>query len=648
MSPVAPAGSPFAGQTSAQSNRAAGLPFAGIPPELVARVSAVEAREPEHAEPAVHYRADAHEEAPFTLGQFIAPHRRRMLLALLLVSIAALASQAGPRLLTWAIDHGVMARDFEVLVAAFVAYLVAIGVSIGTSHLRIRYTGELGLRLMFELRIRVFSHLQRLSLDFYTEQRAGRLMTRMTSDIDALATLFQDGLVELMVQALTLLIITAVLLTMNVKLTLIMLLAVIPTLGALTFWYRRASDRGYGVVRDRIADVLSDLSESLAGIRVITAFNRSRHNTIHHRNVVGSYFDANVDMAYVGAIYGPGSELIGLAGQLVMLLVGGRMVLTGELSVGELTAFILYLSAFFAPIQQLVQLYSNYQSGQAAARKLRELLATRPSVAEKPGAKALPPLEGHIRLEHVRFGYGENDAVLDDLDLTVEPGEILAVVGATGAGKSTVAKLVARFYDPQAGRVLVDGHDVRDVTLESLRGQLGVVPQEPFLFHGTVRDNVSFGRPDASEADVLAACHAVGLDEALARMPLGLDSPCFERGAALSAGERQLIALARAVLAQPRVLLLDEATSNVDMQSEARIERALDGLLGGRTAIIIAHRLATARRAHRIAVIDRGRVIESGSHEQLLAREGAYASMYATWVRGARPLAGGARSARQP
>jgi ATP-binding cassette subfamily B protein len=634
MRPLAPAGSPFAGQTSAESNRAAGLPFAGVPPELAGRIGAIEAREPERPLPQVDFRADGPDVAePFTLRRFLAPHRTGMLLSLLLVVIATLASQAGPRLLAFAIDHGVLARNFSVLIWAFAAYLVAIALSIATSYLRIRYTGDLGLRLMYDLRVRVFSHMQRLSVDFYTGQRSGRLMTRMTSDIESLATLFQDGLIDLMVQGLTLVIIAAVLLKMNVQLTLVMLLLVIPALCALTFWYTRASDQGYGVVRDRIADVLTDLSESLSGIRLIASFNRGRHNAIHHRNVVGRYFDANAKMAGVGAIYGPGTELVGLAGQLAMLLYGGRMVLAGELSLGALTAFILYLSAFFAPIQQLVQLYSTYQSGQAAVLKLRELLATAPSVTQRPGALVLPPLEGHVRLEHVHFGYTDQTPVLHDVTLSVEPGEILAVVGATGAGKSTIAKLITRFYDPQAGRVLIDGHDVRDIDLRSLRGQLGIVPQEPFLFHGSVRDNVTFGRPDASEDDVLEACRAVGLDDVLARMPRGLETPCFERGASLSAGERQLIALARAVLARPRVLLLDEATSNVDMQSEARIERALDSVLGGRTAIVIAHRLTTARRAHRIAVIDAGRVVEVGTHAELVAHEGAYAAMYAAWIR---------------
>ncbi len=630
-----PAGSPFAGQSSAQTSRAAGLPFAGIPPELLAGVKKIEAREPVHPEPGVDFRPDAFDREPFTLFRFLAPHRGGLLVALLLVVVATAASQAGPRLLAWAIDHGILAHRFHVLVWAFAAYLVAIALSIFASYGRIRYTGTLGQSLMYELRLRVFAHLQRLSLDFYTEERAGRLMTRMTSDIESLSNLFQDGLVDLMVQALTLVVITAVLLSMNVQLTLIMLVLVVPGMVGMTYWYTRASDRCYGQVRDRIADVLSDLSESLAGIRLIAAFNRRTHNAIHHRNVVGDYYQANLATAGIGALYTPASEVIGVIGQLAILLIGGRMVLAHQLTLGGLTAFLLYLSAFFAPIQQLVQLYSTYQSGQAAVRKLRELLGTHPSVEQASDALPLPPIEGRIELRHVDFGYGSGALVLQDVSLQVQPGEILALVGPTGAGKSTIAKLITRFYDPQQGSVLVDGHDLRRVTLESLRSQLGVVPQEPFLFHGSIRDNVTFGKPDASEQELSDACRAVGLDEVVARLPQGLDAPCFERGASLSAGERQLIALARAMLARPRVLVLDEATSNVDMQSEARIERALDHVLGGRTAIVIAHRLATARRASRIGVIDGGKLVEIGSHDELLRKGGRYAEMYATWVRGA-------------
>jgi len=511
-------------------------------------------------------------------------------------------------------------------------YLATIGVTVLASYGRIAFTGRLGETLMFELRLRVFAHFQRLSLDFFTEEKAGRLMTRMTSDIDALTTLFQDGLVNLAVQGLTLVVIAVVLFVMSPTLAAIMILGVVPVMVAMTLWFRSASDRGYLVVRDRIAEVLADLQESLSGIRIIAAHNRRAHNVVHHDNVVGAHRDANLYTSRVGAIYGPGTEAVGVMGQALILLIGGKMVLDGSLSLGELTAFVLYLTAFFAPIQQLVQLYNTYQQGQSAVTKLRDLLATEPSVAEAPDATELPAIAGSVDLDHVTFGYSSDVVVLRDVDLHIAAGETFALVGPTGAGKSTIAKLVTRFYDPLAGTVRIDGHDLRAVTFDSLRRQLGVVPQEPFLFAGTIRDNVAFARPDASDDEVLEACTAVGIDDLIERLPDGIDSVVHERGSSLSSGERQLLALARAFLARPRVLVLDEATSNLDLRSEAKIERALDVLLDGRTAIIIAHRLATAMRADRIAVVDRGGIVELGSHDELVALGGQYAEMYATWI----------------
>jgi ATP-binding cassette subfamily B protein len=385
-------------------------------------------------------------------------------------------------------------------------------------------------------------------------------------------------------------------------------------------------------VRDRIAALRSDLQESLAGIRVITAANRRRQNVARHTNIVGDHLDANLATARATAIYAPGSEALGLVAQAVLLAVGGALVLDDRLSIGELAAFLLFLTAFFAPIQTLVQLYNQYQQGGAAVEKLRELLATEPSVPEADDAVDLPPIQGAIELDGVDFAYGPDTApVLHGVDLRIEPGEVIAVVGPTGAGKSTIAKLVTRFYDPTAGVVRIDGHDLRTVTLGSLRHQLGVVPQEPFLFNGTIRDNIAFARPDAPDDEVRAACTAVGLDDLLDRLPDGLDTPVHERGSSLSAGERQLLALARAFLARPRVLVLDEATSNLDLRSEATIERALDVVLEGRTAIIIAHRLATAMKADRIAVVDEGGIIELGTHDELVARGGHYAALHRAW-----------------
>ncbi len=619
------------GPTSVQANAQAGLPYANVPGHLVGRVEEVLDREPNHPEPEVAFEQRRRVVRRFSLRSFLWPHRRRLAVATLLVMVEAALVNLGPFLVRIGIDDGIRPGDKSVLVVAALAFVAAVIISAAAGYARMAFTGRLGERLMYELRIRVFSHFQRQSLDFFTKEKAGVLMTRMTSDIDALSTLFQEGLVQFVVQFTTLLAITVYLLFLNVRLTIILLLLVIPVTVANTLWFRRAAQVGYLRVRDRIADVLSDLQESLAGIRIIAATNRRAHNVLRHRNVVNEHRRANLFMARAQSAYGSSSEAIGIAVQAVLLLLGGRMVLRGELSIGELTAFVLFLTRFFAPVQTLVQLFNQYQQGGAAITKLRDLFDTEPSVMEAADAVALPPIEGGIELRDVTFGYDPDVPVLHDINLRIAPGEVLAVVGPTGAGKSTVAKLITRFYDPGSGVVAIDGHDLRGVTLASLRRQLGVVPQEPFLFNASLRANIAFADPDADDAAIEAAVAEVGLSDLVAALPHGLDSPVHERGTSLSAGERQLLALARAFLAQPRVLVLDEATSNLDLASETVIEHALDVVLEGRTAIIIAHRLATAMRADRIAVVDDGRIIELGSHDELVAQGGHYAAMFATW-----------------
>ncbi|HEX4220202.1 MAG TPA: ABC transporter ATP-binding protein, partial [Acidimicrobiales bacterium] len=427
-------------------------------------------------------------------------------------------------------------------------------------------------------------------------------------------------------------VITVVLFTTNVELAAITVFLIIPVLVVTSIWFKRASERGYDRVRDGIANVLADLSESLHGVRIVTAHNRQRQNVIHHRNVVGAYRDANNYTAHVNALYGPGTQMLGVLGQGALLAIGGEMVLHHTLSLGALVAFFLYLNRFFQPIQLLVQQYNTYQQGQSSVIKLRALLETKPTVLESPEAVELPPIEGEIVFDHVSFGYDPDVPVIEDVDIRIAPGETVAFVGPTGAGKSTLAKLVTRFYDPTTGRVLIDGHDLRDVTMVSLRRQLGVVPQEPFLFAGTIGDNIAFARPEATDEEINEAVQRVGLAEVIDRTPEGIDTVVHERGQTLSSGERQLIALGRAFLTRPRVLVLDEATSNLDLQSETMIEAALDVLLENRTAILIAHRLSTAMRADRIVVVDEGRVIEVGPHAELIALGGRYAEMYATWI----------------
>jgi len=434
------------------------------------------------------------------------------------------------------------------------------------------------------------------------------------------------------IQALTVTVVTVVLFSYNPTLAVILLAMILPPLITLTLWFRTVSQAGYATVRDRIADVLADLSENLAGVRVIAAMNRRLVNARQHRRVVGDYLDANLYTARAGAIYGPAVEGVGIAAQGFVLLIGGWMVLDDRLTIGELTAFVLFVTTFFAPIQQLVQLYNTYQQGQSALHKMAQILATDPSVADHPDSIELPSIDGRVELDKVTFSYDGETDVLRDIVLRIEPGETFALVGPTGAGKSTIAKLITRFHDPTAGAVRIDDHDLRDVTQESLRSQLGVVPQEPFLFHGSVRDNVAFAHPEADDETIATALRQVGLDEIVDQLPDGVDTLVHERGVSLSAGERQLLALARAFIARPRVIVLDEATSSLDLRSEAHIERALDGLLEGRTAILIAHRLATAMKADRIAVIDDASIVELGSHDELVAAGGRYAQMYATWM----------------
>jgi ATP-binding cassette, subfamily B, bacterial len=622
-------GAAFGGGQAAGRN--AGLPFAGVPSEMREGVERIVANEPPFDDEHVPFSHVDYDRRRLTLRRFLAPHRWAMLGGLFLVLFETAAMQAGPILTQIGIDHGIAEKNKTVIIVVSIAYFVALGINVIASSLRISWTGRVGQNLMYHLRTRIFAHFQRLSVDFFTKSKAGVLMTRMTSDLESLTQLFQEGLVQMVVQGMTMVFVAAVLFYYNATLAAITLFAVLPPLVVTTIWFRNASDRGYNDVRDRIADLLSHLQESLSGIRIITAYNRQRFNIAEHRNVAARYRGANNYTATVGAIYGPGAEIIGLFGQILILLVGGNMVLDGTLSIGELSAFVLSLNTFFAPIQQLVQLYDTFQKGQASIRKLGDLLSDEPTVAEKPDAIELPPLHGEIRLENVTFGYAEARPVLRDVDLVIREGETFSLVGETGAGKSTIAKLVTRFHDPNTGRVLIDGYDLRDVTLTSLRSQLGIVPQEPFLFSGSIRDNIAFARPAATDDEVLAACRAVGIDDLIDRLPDGIHTPCHERGVSLSSGERQLLALARAFLSQPRVLVLDEATSNLDLRSEAKIEHALDVLLEGRTAIIIAHRLATAMRADRIAVVHDGRIVELGSHTELVALGGRYASMYETW-----------------
>ena len=618
------------------SGTATGLPFGGIPSELMDEATKLMATEPDHPASDIKFtqRPSERERQRLTLWNLIAAYPAWIINGSLLVIVTSLVLQAGPKLTEYAINHGMIAghHSFTVIAVCGVLYLVIALVSVVLQRAQVVVTGKLASRVMHDLRIRVFTHFQRLSLDFFTDEKSGVLMSRMTSDIENLQQLVQDGISQFAIQGLTMIVITAVLFATNVVLAAWTVLLVVPLLFGFSIWFHRASERGYLLSRDRIANVLADLSESLYGIRVVTANNRQRRNIRNHRHVVGAYRDANFYTGRVSAIYGPATIMIGILGQGLLLGIGGSMVLNKQLSIGALVAFFLYLNRFFQPIQLLVQQYNALQQGRSSIIRLRELLQTAPSVDEEPDAPELPTIEGRITFEHVDFGYTPGRPVLRDINLEIAPGESVAFVGPTGAGKSTMAKLANRFYDPTAGRVLLDGIDIRTVSLRSLRSQLGVVPQEAFLFAGSIRTNLSFGRTGVTDEEIDEAIDVVGLRDLIDRLPDGLDTIVHERGQTLSAGERQLLALARAFLARPRVLILDEATSSLDLRSETIIERALDRLLEGRSAILIAHRLTTAQRADRIVVIDHGGIAEMGTPSELLAAGGSYAKMYDAWI----------------
>ena len=613
-----------------------GLPFGGIPSELQVEANKVLASEPAH-EPSnlsFHQRPSAKERLALTLPRMLRAYPRWVVGGSLLVILTSLLLQAGPLLTELAINKGLTRghRSLEVVFVCGVLYLVLALANALLQRVQIDVTGKLASRVMHDLRIRVFVHFQRLSLDFFTDEKVGVLMSRMTSDVENLQQLVQDGISSFAAQGLTMIVITAILFATNVTLAAWTVLLVVPLMFVFTLWFHHASEKGYLLSRDRIANVLADLSESLYGIRVVTANNRQKRNIANHRHVVGAYRDANLYTGRVNAIYGPSTNMIGIFGSAMLLGIGGHMVLEHQLTIGALVAFFLYLNRFFAPIQLLVQQYNSLQQGRSSVIRLREVLQTPPSIDEAENPVVLPTIEGRITFEDVSFGYNPDNLVLHDVNLEIAPGESVAFVGPTGAGKSTMAKLANRFYDPTSGRILLDGIDIRTVTLHSLRSQLGVVPQEAFLFAGSIRTNLGFGRTGIFDEEIEEAIDVVGLRDLIARLPEGLDTVIHERGQTLSAGERQFLALARAFLARPRVLILDEATSSLDLQSETVIETALDRLLEGRSAILIAHRLTTAQRADRIVVIDQGGIVEVGTPRELLNREGAYASMYRAWL----------------
>jgi ATP-binding cassette, subfamily B, bacterial len=559
------------------------------------------------------------------------PYHRTIGIAFALVTVWTATSLAGPVIVSFAIDHGISTGDAGVLNVAVAAYISVAIVSYVVARVQFIFINRAGEGFLRDLRVRVFDHLQRQSLAFFDREKTGVLVSRMTADVESMGELIQFGLLQFVSAGLLVGMTLVLMLLMSWQLTLLAMV-VFPIIVVASIRFQRRSNRAYLSVRERVGNNLSALQEGISGVRVIQAFAREDEQSCRFHTSNTALFDANMESVRVSMWYFGLVEFCGILATAGMVGVGGWLVHRGTVSLGVVTAFILLLNSLFEPVQQLSQLYNTVQSAGAGLQKLYGILDTVPEIDEAPHAIDLPAT-GELVVDHVGFEYLRGRPVLADVTLTVDIGERLAVVGPTGAGKSTLAKLMARLYDPTSGSITFGGVDLRDATLRSLRERVVVVPQEGFLFSGSIRDNLLIARPGSDDDDIKSALSAIGVLDHFLAFPQGLDTEVRERGSRLSAGERQLVALARAALVDPAVLVLDEATSNLDPGTEAEVEHALESLMLDRTVIVVAHRLSTVRRADRIAVVDAGGLAELGNHDDLVSLGGRYAALSAAWER---------------
>ncbi|MGC0409762.1 ATP-binding cassette subfamily B protein [Streptomyces sp. SAI-195] len=609
--------------------------LAGTPatPELLAQVHALP---PANGTPDIDEAQAVRPESSYGLRRLLHGFRTPLLISLALVAVDAGMGLLLPVLIRNGIDDGVTQVALGAVWASSLLGLLAVLAQWAAQTGEIRMTGRTGERILYSLRLKIFAQLQRLGLDYYERELTGRIMTRMTTDVDALSTFLQTGLVTAFVSVVTFFGIMVALLVIDVELALLVF-ATLPPLIIATYYFRRASVKAYELARERVSTVNADLQESVAGLRIVQAFRREHDGGRRFAERSDSYRQARIRGQWLISIYFPFVQLLSSAAAAAVLIVGGGRIDDATLTTGALVAYLLYIDLFFAPVQQLSQVFDGYQQASVSLGRIQELLREPTSTRAPEKPLDVASLRGEITFEDVHFKYGDDEAALTGIDLRIPAGQTVAFVGETGAGKSTLVKLVARFYDPTGGRVTVDGQDLRALDLTSYRHRLGVVPQEAYLFPGTVRDAIAYGRPDATDAEVEAAARAVGAHEMIATLTGGYLHEVAERGRNLSAGQRQLIALARAELVDPDVLLLDEATAALDLATEAQVNQATDRVAGRRTTLVVAHRLTTAARADRVVVMDGGRVAEDGTHDELLALDGRYARLWRTFVGASEP-----------